>query len=841
MLKGSWLRRVGAAVAVGCVLAGLVGGSAATASVAAAPATPWAWGYNGSGQLGNGTSTSYSAMPLQVSGLGGVTAIAAGASHSLAVKSDGTAWGWGFNFYGQLGNGTSGNGTNSATPVQVTGLSGATAIAGGYAHSLAVKFDGTAWGWGLNSSGQLGNGTNTSSSTPLQVSGVTGVTAIAAGYAHSLAAKSDGTAWGWGLNNNGQLGNGTNASSTTPVQASGLSGVTAVASQAEANHSLAVKSDGTVWAWGLNNYGQLGNGTTSGSTPNPTAVQVSGLSGVSAIAAGANHSLALKTDGTVWAWGYNATGQLGNGTTINSSIPVQVSGLSEVTAIAAGSSHSLAVKSDGTAWAWGYNAWGQLGNGTTANSSTPVKVSGLSGITAIAAGSSHSVALTLTGAPAAVLPAMANGAYGGYTTVTYVQNVGSAPAHVAIQYVDTAGTSVGVGDTTSGLAVNAVWTVRQDNGNSFAVGAAGSAIISSDQPVVAFVNEFAANNASDATSYTAIKTTSAGTAGTLYAPAIASGAYGGYTTGIGLVNAGTSVTDVTIRYRDVTGAILKTQILSAVPAGAYRAVYSGDSGQPTDARLVAGFAGTATISASAGGKLAAIVNEVGPGGQFSSYDAVPSGNAQLAAPVALNGGYGGYFTGMGVQNTTGTTGVVTVTYYDTAGAATVKTFQIAANGYLGIYQGYATEGPPPSDQGYTATISSTVAVAAIVNEVAPDTGGARQSTSYNTFPAGFPTVHLPLLENAGSDGWSTGLGVMNTGITATTVTLTYYDAVTGATVGTHQTQTMQPKAFWGPYQPAAGLPPGTRATAVLTTSSGGQVAVIANESNPAWFMSYDGQ
>src|SRR5207237_1093311 len=188
------------------------------------------------------------------------------------------------------------------------------------------------------------------------------VTAIAAGYAHSLAAKSDGTAWGWGLNNNGQLGNGTNASSTTPVQASGLSGVTAVATQAEANHSLAVKADGTVWAWGLNNCGQLGNGTT-------------------------------------------------------------------------------------------------------ANSSTPVKVSGLSGMTAIAAGSSHSVALTLTGAPAAVLPAMANGAYGGYTTVTYVQNVGSAPAHVAIQYVDTAGTSVGVGDTTSGLAVNAVWTVRQDNGN----------------------------------------------------------------------------------------------------------------------------------------------------------------------------------------------------------------------------------------------------------------------------------------------------------------------------------------------------------------------------------------
>jgi hypothetical protein len=208
----------------------------------------------------------------------------------------------------------------------------------------------------------------------------------------------------------------------------------------------------------------------------------------------------------------------------------------------------------------------------------------------------------------------------------------------------------------------------------------------------------------------------------------------------------------------------------------------------------------------------------------------------------LNGGFGGYFTGIGVQNTTATPGVVTLTYYDTAGAATVKTFQIAANGYLGIYQGSATDGPPPSNQGYTATISSTVALAAIVNEVAPATAsGARQSTAYNTFPAGFPTLHFPLLENAGSDGWSTGLGVMNTGITSTTVTLTYYDAATGAPVGTQQSQTMQPKAFWGPYQPAAGLPIGTRATAVLTTSSGGQVAVIANESSAAWFMSYDGQ
>ena len=151
----------------------------------------------------------------------------------------------------------------------------------------------------------------------------------------------------------------------------------------------------------------------------------------------------------------------------------------------------------------------------------------------------------------------------------------------------------------------------------------------------------------------------------------------------------------------------------------------------------------------------------------------------------------------------------------------------------------ATDGPAAG--AYTATITSTLPLAAIVNEVAPSSTSAKQSTSYNTYPVGGGTLHLPLVENAGSDPWNTGEGIMNTGAASTTVTVTYHDTATGAPVGTPQTQLLAPHAFWGLYQPIGGLPSGTRATAVVTTSSGGQVAVICNESSGTTFMSYAGE
>jgi RHS repeat-associated protein len=263
-----------------------------------------AWGNNGSGELGNGTNSN-SSTAVQVSGLTGAIAIAAGGYHSLAIKSGGTVWAWGYNNHGQLGNGTT---SDASIPVQVSGLTGVIAIAAGDYHSLALKSDGTVWAWGYNAQGELGNGTTSDATTPVQVTGLTAVTAIAGGFIHSLALKSDGTVWAWGSNGNGQLGNGTYSTSSTPVQATGLTGMTAIAGGKY--YSVALKSDGSVWAWGDNQYGQLGADTSTCCSPSPA--QVAGLTGVmTGVAAGFYHSVALKSDGTVWGWGDNQYGQLG--------------------------------------------------------------------------------------------------------------------------------------------------------------------------------------------------------------------------------------------------------------------------------------------------------------------------------------------------------------------------------------------------------------------------------------------------------------------------------------------------------------------------------------------------
>src|SRR5258706_382706 len=250
-------------------------------------------------------------------------------------------------------------------------------IAGGWYHSLALCSDSTVRTWGWNIFGMLGNGTNTDSNVPVQMGGLSGITAIAGGEYHSLALQNDGTVWAWGEGYWGQLGNGTNADSNVPVQASAPSAITAI--EAGWQHSLALKNDGTVWVWGLNHLGQLGNGSYTNSY---VPVQVSTLSGVIAIAGGSHFSLALKNDGTVWAWGYNDAGQLGNGTNNDTSnVPIQVNVLSGITAIAAGGSHTLALKNDGTLWSCGDNYRGQLGIGTNwpdqQDSPVPVQVTGL--------------------------------------------------------------------------------------------------------------------------------------------------------------------------------------------------------------------------------------------------------------------------------------------------------------------------------------------------------------------------------------------------------------------------------------------------------------------------------
>jgi alpha-tubulin suppressor-like RCC1 family protein len=288
--------------------------------------------------------------------------------HTVYLKNDGTVWTWGNNSSGQLGIGST---TQSNTPVQVSGLSNIIAVAAGASHTVILKNDGTVWAWGNNSNGQLGNGSTTQSSTPVQVSGLSSVLAVEAGDSHTVILKSDGTVWTWGNNSNGQLGNSSTIQSNTPLQVSGLSNVIAVASGA--SHTIVLKSDGTVWAWGNNSSGQLGIGST---TQSSTPVQVGSLTNVIAVTAGDTHSVILKNDGanvSVWAWGSNSSGQLGNGGTTQSNAPLQVSGLSSVTSISAGASHTVILKNDGTVWAWGSNSSGQLGNGTTTDVWTPVQ------------------------------------------------------------------------------------------------------------------------------------------------------------------------------------------------------------------------------------------------------------------------------------------------------------------------------------------------------------------------------------------------------------------------------------------------------------------------------------
>lgn len=352
----------------------------------AVPYVASAWGENTYGQLGDGTMIG-SDVPVPVSALSGVASVSGGGSHSAALLSDGTVVGWGGNIFGQLGNGTH---TKSDVPVAVSSLSGVTAISAGAFHDLALREDGSVMSWGENEQGQLGDGSigkGTGSAVPVAVSGLSDVSAVSAYADDSMALLGDATVEAWGLNNFGQLGDGSHVNRDVPVAVAGLSGVSSVS--AGRGFSLALLGGGTVMAWGRNVAGQLGDGNTiDSSTPVPVAT----LGGVVAVSAGGGHSLALLEDGTVVAWGANEYGQLGDGTTVGSDVPVAVSGLSGVSAVAAGDRFSLALLRDGTVLAWGRNNFGQLGDGTIADSHVPTAVERLTGVVGIAADGNHGLA-----------------------------------------------------------------------------------------------------------------------------------------------------------------------------------------------------------------------------------------------------------------------------------------------------------------------------------------------------------------------------------------------------------------------------------------------------------------
>jgi alpha-tubulin suppressor-like RCC1 family protein len=351
----------------------------------------WLCGYNRWGQLGNNTTISKSSPIQTIAGGTNWKQVACGYKHLAAIKTDGTLWAWGLNSSGQLGDNTT---ADKFSPVQtITGGTNWKQVTGGY-HTAAIKTDGTLWTWGYNYYGQLGDSTAVTKSSPVQtIAGGTNWKQVAGGEMHTAAIKTDGTLWAWGLNSSGQLGDNTTVSKSSPVQtiAGGTNWKQVAAGY---SHTTAIKTDGTLWNWGRNNNGQLGDSTTtSKSSPVQT---IAGGTDWKQVACGYYHTTAIKTDGTLWTWGNNNNGQLGDSTLgILKSSPVQtIAGGTNWKQVAAGYNHTTAIKTDGTLWTWGNNNNGQLGDSTISHRSSPIQtIAGGTNWKQVAGGGIHTAAL----------------------------------------------------------------------------------------------------------------------------------------------------------------------------------------------------------------------------------------------------------------------------------------------------------------------------------------------------------------------------------------------------------------------------------------------------------------
>ncbi len=329
--------------------------------------TIWSWGDNSYGMLGLGDTTDRH-VPTQIGDGSDWRAVAVGEYHSIALRNDGTIWTWGYNHDGQLGDATN---TQQEVPVQEsTHATNWAAIAGGTEHTIALKSNGTIWGWGDNSNGQVGDGTTVNRNTPTQESThATDWAKIAAGTSHTVALKTNDTLWGWGGNNYGQLGDATSTNRSNPTQENThATDWTKIA--VGYYNTVAIKNNSTLWTWGYNGYGQLGDGTTTEShVPIQEVTHATDWTTIAAMA----HTLAIKSDGYLWAWGYNSEGELGLGTSTSTSIPAQV-GSGSWAALAAAEYFSVGIRSDGTLWTWGYNGDGELGLGDTVERHVPTAV-----------------------------------------------------------------------------------------------------------------------------------------------------------------------------------------------------------------------------------------------------------------------------------------------------------------------------------------------------------------------------------------------------------------------------------------------------------------------------------
>lgn len=360
-----------------------------------------AWGFNNSGQLGNGSAFANQSSPVSVaSSISDWVQVDGGGSHTVALRGNGTVWSWGQNSSGQLGDGTM---TNKSSPVAVVGgFTDWVDVGAGEIHTVALRSNGTLWAWGFNNNGQLGTNNTSSFSSPVSIGGFTDWVEVSAGTYHNVAIRSNGQAWSWGSNSSGQLGDGTATTKSSPVSIVG--DITNwVQINAGRSHTVGVRSDGTAWAWGSNNRGELGtNNTSNFSSPVPV---VGGFTDWVQLAASLNspgHTVGVRANGQLWAWGCNSnsifgSGQLGDGTTSDRSSPVSVlGGFTDWVQVSAGKEFTVALRSNGTAWAWGDNSWdsGKLGDGTTTNRSSPVSVvGGITNWVQVDAGSSHTAAI----------------------------------------------------------------------------------------------------------------------------------------------------------------------------------------------------------------------------------------------------------------------------------------------------------------------------------------------------------------------------------------------------------------------------------------------------------------
>jgi alpha-tubulin suppressor-like RCC1 family protein len=353
----------------------------------------WSWGLGFCGRLGNNSTIDRSSPVSVVGGFTDWCQVSAGGQHNLGVRTNGTAWAWGRPSSGARGDL---NSLDTCSPVSVVGgFTDWCQVSTFYNHSLGLRTNGTAWSWGFNLAGQLGDNSTTNKSSPVSVvGGFTDWCQVSAGRIHSLGVRTNGTAWAWGGNTSGRFGDNSTIDKSSPVAVVGGFTDWCQVSAGQC-HSLGVRTNGTAWGWGLGFCGRLGtNSLTDQSSP---VSVVGGFTDWCQVSAGGDHSLGVRTNGTAWSWGQGSLGRLGDNSTTNKSSPVSVvGGFTNWCQVSAGCIHSLGVRTNGTAWAWGCGAVGQLGDNSTISRSSPVSVvGGFTDWCQVSAGEQHSLGLRL--------------------------------------------------------------------------------------------------------------------------------------------------------------------------------------------------------------------------------------------------------------------------------------------------------------------------------------------------------------------------------------------------------------------------------------------------------------